>query len=166
MWPIERTGSVPEGQLALSLSGESQLVLQLALEEASTIGRGGQYIDTGDLLVGLSQVGEVGEKLRTFGVDVNKIRATRELIGGNADLNRLRPPLPKTAIERWTQLPRTIRLQKIGQMVTRKAVLGNKDVVEPNDILATIVEEGEGVGAKVLRSLGFNKQTLEENQLL
>ncbi|MBI2596768.1 hypothetical protein HYW41_01305 [Candidatus Daviesbacteria bacterium] len=158
MIPIEHHKSeLGTQQRTLGLSREAREVLQLTLEEAATFGRG-YYIDTADLLVGLSQVGITGEKLQQVGINPESIREIKRQQGGYDYFNRLQPPVPSTAIERWEQLPRTQRMHKIGRMVTETALLAKRDVVEPEDILEVIIKEGQGTGARVLRQMGIDQR--------
>lgn len=156
---IDRRTTPPKAQQTLELSKDSTEALQLALEEAIAHGRG-YYIDTADLLVGLSQVGTTRQKLAELGINVERIRETKEQLGGYDYFNRLQPPTPPRAIERWSQLPRTQRMHKIGRMVTERALTASRELIEPEDILDVIVAEGQGTGAKVLNQLGIDRKML------
>lgn len=156
---VGRKPTPPEVQQTLELSRDSREALQLAIEEAITHGRG-YYIDTADLLIGLSQVGTMGQKLAELGINVERIREAKERLDGYDYFNRLQPPTPPRAIEKWSQLPRTQRMHKIGRMVTERAIKANRGLVEPEDILNVIVSEGQGTGAKVLHQLGVDRKLL------
>ena len=127
-------------QYILALSPEAIEVLQAALDEATSYGRG-QYIDTADLLIGLSQTGEIGEKLQEIGVTVESIRGAKRELGGYESFGRLQPSTDSTAISTWHQLPRTQRMHKIGRMVTEKAAAQKRELVEPIDMLGVIIKE-------------------------
>ena len=136
----------------LALSEESFKVLQIALEEAQKIGKE-FFIDTADLLVGLIQVGDVGKVLRDSGITVESVRKAKEELGGYDYVPPNRQPNAPSAIQVWSQIPRTERMHKIGRWLTRKAILDGKRVIEPRDILGVIIEERDGLGARVLRHL-------------
>lgn len=147
------------GQSLLALSQEAQEVLQAALDEAASFGRG-YYIDTADLLIGLSQTGDTGVRLRELGITINGIRDAKQEIGGYDYFQRLQPSTSSTAVTTWQQLPRTTRMHKIGIMLTNKATSEGKELVEPEDMLEVIVKEGQGTGAKVLNHLGITRELL------
>jgi hypothetical protein len=153
----------PHGELdeqyMLALSPEAIEVLQVALDEAASYGRG-QYIDTADLLIGLSQTGEIGEKLQELGVTVESIRGAKRELGGYEYFDRLQPTTDSTAITTWQQLPRTQRMHKIGMMVTESAVTRQRELVEPIDMITAITQEGYGLGARVLNHLGISRKML------
>lgn len=152
-----------EGEYSPHLSQEAQEVLGIALEEAATFSRG-YVIDTADLLIGLLQIGSTAKKLKELGVTRERIREVKNQLGGYDYFNRLQPSTPPRAVQEWSQLPRTVRMRKIGSIVTKKAVLSGKETVEPKDILKVIVEEGEGMAARVLRQMGIERHLLFGNQ--
>ncbi len=156
---VDRQTTPPSIQQTLELSKDSREALQLAVEEAITHGRG-YYIDTADLLLGLSQISTTGQRLAELGITVERIREAKEQLGGYDYFNRLHPPTPPRAIERWTQLPRTQRMHKIGRMITERAIEAKRELVEPEDILEVIVSEGQGIGARVLNQLGVDRKML------
>ena len=149
----------------LSLSEESQEVLRIALEGAASVGRG-QWIDTSDLLVGLSKVGVLGQTLGKAGVNPESIRKVKMEIGGYKHLNRANPPSNQSsAIQAWKQIPMTVRLHKIAMMATKKVLNDGRESINPEDILDVIMEEGEAVlnsnvGAQILKRLGVNRSGL------
>ena len=158
----ERGSQYPEQQPLLELSRESREVLTIALEEAAKFGN--KYIDTSGVLIGLSQIGELGEKLRALDVNPQTVRDIRDKIYKvQADTN-IPVPKPTTAIEKWGQLPLTERMHKIALMVSRKATLERREIIEIEDILDVIIEERGGIAARVLQSMNIGKQAFLNNQ--
>lgn len=134
------------------LSPESQEVLQRAVEEAVSFGNG-YYIDTVDLLVGLTLVGKVGKKLQESGVTPERIREAKNKLDGYVQRKQVEPPLEPLSIQAWEQIPRTFRVQKIGSLVNRKTFIEKKEVVNPEDILEIIIRERENIGARIIKML-------------
>lgn len=152
---LERKDNHPETLRVLELSQESREVLNIALDEAAIFGE--THISTRGLLIGLSQVGRVGEKLRALGMTAETIRETERQIYGVDLPKNLQSPESSTDLQRWKRLPLTLRMHKIGRMVTEKAILSQREVIETEDILAAIIEEGNEVGARVLKALGWSR---------
>lgn len=151
--------SKPEEYIELALSEATQEALQIALEEAQNFGRS-YFIDTADLLIGLTHVDPTKKLLQEAGVTPERIRESKNDLGGYDYFNRLQPPTPPKAIQKWSMLPRTFRMRKIGKLVTEKAIIGGKNIIEPEDVLNVILEEGQGLGARVLKHLGLDKTTV------
>lgn len=157
------TEGAPVKDTTPRLSDESLLVLQLAVNEAATFGRG-QFIDTGDLLIGLSQTGSIGDVLTELGVTTESVRKAKIDLDAYDYFNQVHPSSTEE-ITTWQQLPRTERLKKLGEMVTEKARLNKKELVEPVDILEVIVQERKGIGARVLRHLGVSRKNVVPPQI-
>lgn len=143
----------------LSLSEATQEALQIALEEAQNFGRG-YYIDTADLLIGLTHVSPTKQILTEMRVTPERIREIKKTLGGYDYFNRLQPPSSFKAMQKWSMLPRTERMYKIGKLVTERAILNGKNIIEPEDVLSVILEEREGTGARVLQQMGLDKTIL------
>lgn len=165
MKEIERDNksNKPEEYIELALSETTQEALQRALEEAQNFG-GAYFIDTADLLIGLTYVDPTKRLLKEVGVTPERIREVKSDLGGYDYFNRLQPPSPPKAIQKWSMLPRTIRIHKIGRLVTQKAITDGKNIIEPEDVLNVILEEGQGLGAIVLKHMGLDKTTLFKDQ--
>jgi len=143
----------------LYLSEATQEALQIAIEDAQDFGRG-YYIDTADLLIGLTHVNPTKQILTALQVTPEKIREVKKALGGYDYFNRLQPPSPPKSIQKWSMLPRTERMHKIGKLVTERAIVSGRNIIEPEDVLNVILEEGQGLGARILKQIGLDKSIL------
>lgn len=108
------------------------------------------YVGTEQMLVGLlvPETGIAAQMLRAAGVELN---AVRQGIEGYIGLGRGTP-------NQNFFTPRMIAVVKIA---LKQAKQLNQTTISPEHLFLGLLIEGEGVGARVLRDLGFNCQTLE-----
>ena len=121
-------------------------VLQLAQEEAQRFQH--SYIGTEHLLLGLIREGEglAAETLRSFNVDLEKVRKAVESIIGRGD--RAVPG----------EIGLTPRAKKVIELAVEESRLLNHHYVGTEHLLLGLIREGEGIGAGVLESFGLNLQ--------
>jgi ATP-dependent Clp protease ATP-binding subunit ClpA len=120
-------------------------VLALAQDEAVRLHH--NYIGVEHLLLGLVREGEgvAAQVLNSLGVELSKARSSVEFIIGRGDAT--------TSPSEITLSPRTKRVIELGIDEARK--LGHSHVGTEHLLLA-LVQEGQGVGAGVLESLGVS----------
>ncbi|HEU0003776.1 MAG TPA: Clp protease N-terminal domain-containing protein [Ktedonobacteraceae bacterium] len=121
-------------------------VLQLAQEEAQRFQH--NYIGTEHLLLGLIREGEgvAAETLRSFDVDLEKIRQAVEGIIGRGD----------RVVS--GEIGLTPRAKKVIELAVSEAQLLNHHYVGTEHLLLGLIREGDGIGARVLESFGLNLQ--------
>ncbi|MDT8391338.1 MAG: ATP-dependent Clp protease ATP-binding subunit [Lentisphaeria bacterium] len=127
----------------------AQQALLLAKKEANRFAH--NYIGTEHLLLGLIKLdqGVAVEALKTLGLDLNSARLEVEKHSGPGQDTLLSgdPPL-------------TPRVRKVLELAAREAHSLNYNYVGTEHLLLGLLREGDGVAAKVLRSLGINVETI------
>lgn len=121
-------------------------VLQLAQEEAQRFQH--SYIGTEHLLLGLIREGEglAAETLRSFDVDLEKVRRAVEGTIGRGD----HPVSGEVGL--------TPRAKKVIELAVEESRLLNHHYVGTEHLLLGLIREGDGIGAGVLENFGLNLQ--------
>lgn len=143
----------------LPLSSEAEVATVLALEEALATEQ--DTIDTGALLIGISQVKPTDQILADREITLAEISTALSTIRGYE-----KPKLLLLGRSTFHNLhdypmddrflfPTTLRMRKIGLIAFELAQHERRKIVEPQDLLASIVKEGSGIGARILRGLNF-----------
>lgn len=127
----------------------AQQVLLLAKKEASRFAH--NYIGTEHLLLGLIKLdqGVAVEALKSLGLDLNSARLEVEKHSG---------PGQDTLLD--GDPPLTPRVRKVLELAAREAHSLNYNYIGTEHLLLGLLREGDGVAAKVLRSLGINVETI------
>jgi ATP-dependent Clp protease ATP-binding subunit ClpC len=131
----------------------AQRALIFAQEEARSLGH--NYVGTEHLLLGLlrEEEGLAAQVLIGLGIDANKVKElVKNLIGeGNFNFN-----------EGFGYTPRTKRVMELSFYEARN--LGH-NYVGTEHLLLSLVREGEGVAARILRDAGIDAQRVREEVL-
>ncbi len=158
-------------------------VLELSLREAQQLGH--NYIGTEHILLGLIREGEgVAAQVLVKGADLNRVRQqVLQLLSGypgkptaSADPEQspasagpeessagAKPPTPhifesftfKSFTDRVSFARFSDRARRVGGLAQEEARMLNHDYIGTEHILLGLIHEGQGVGAKVLESLGI-----------
>jgi len=128
-------------------------VLSLAQEEAQRFQH--NYIGTEHLLLGLVREGEgvAAKVLSNLGVELNKVREAVEAIIGRGDRIVL------------GEIGLTPRAKKVIELAVDEARRLNHHYIGTEHILLGLVREGEGIGARVLESLGVNLEKVRTQSI-
>src|SRR6202007_2993140 len=120
----------------------AQQVLQLARKEADRVNH--NYVGTEHLLLGLIKLGQgvAGNVLQKMGRDPETVRMEVEKQVGSG---------PETKIV--GNIPYTPRVKKVLALAGKEAKALNHSYVGTEHILLGLLREGEGVAARVLKSL-------------
>jgi ATP-dependent Clp protease ATP-binding subunit ClpC len=119
-------------------------VLTLAQEEARLLNH--SFIGTEHILLGLLSEGDGlgAEALRSLGVSSDVVRGkVEEIVGASLSMANGSPPF-------------TPRAKKVLELALREALQRNHSYIGTEHILLGLVQEGEGVAATVLVSLGVS----------
>lgn len=132
----------------------AQQVVSLARKESKRFGHA--YVGTEHLLLGLIKLGQgvAREVLRSLNLDLETVRLEVEKISGNGG---------ETMLEGDT--PFTPRVKKVLQLASQEARSLNYNYIGTEHILLGLLREGEGIAAKILRSLDVNLQDVR-NEIL
>src|SRR6202521_1263812 len=130
----------------------AQQVLALASKEAERFNH--NYVGTEHLLLGLITLGEgvAVNVLQRMGLDLERVRMEVEKHVG---------PPPETKM--IGNIPYTPRVKKVLALAAKEAKALNHSYVGTEHILLGLLREGEGVAARVLKSLDVDiEQTRQE----
>jgi ATP-dependent Clp protease ATP-binding subunit ClpA len=132
------------------LTDLARRVLVLAQEEARLLGH--DFIGTEHLLLGMVKEphGIAAQVLMERGITTGRARIQIEQIVGKSTGQPTGSP------------PFTTRAKRILELSMRAALHNKHDAIGPEHILLGLVEEGEGVGAQVIRSLGVELDDVRE----
>jgi ATP-dependent Clp protease ATP-binding subunit ClpA len=124
---------------------QARKVLSLAQEEAQRLNH--NYIGTEHLLLGLVKDGDstAAKVLRNLGVKLNYARGAVQFIIGRGD-----------RIVLGSSFDLTPRSKKVIELAVDEARRFNHDYVGTEHLLLGLVREAEGIGARILESLGVN----------
>ena len=127
---------------------QAHTILERAQEEALRFSH--NYIGTEHLLLGMVREGEgvAGAVLHNLGVDLNKVRSAVEYIIGRGDRVIL------------GEIGLTPRAKRILEYASDDAKKLNNSYVGTEHLLLGMVEEGEGIAAGVLDSMGVYVQNV------
>ena len=128
----------------------AQKALIYAQEEARSLGH--NYVGTEHLLLGLLREGEgaAAQVLMSMGVDRDKIREQVEKLVGKGSFN---------FTEGFGYTPRTKRVMELSFYEARN--LGH-NYVGTEHLLLSLIREGEGVAARILKDSGVDLQQVRE----
>lgn len=127
----------------------AQQVLLLAKREAKRFGH--NYIGTEHLLLGLIKLGQgvAVEALKVMGLDLDSVRLEVERHSG---------PGQDTLLE--GDPPLTPRVKRVIELAAKEARSLNYNYIGTEHLLLGLMREGDGVAAKVLRSLNVEAETV------
>lgn len=127
---------------------QAHTILERAREEALRFSH--NYIGTEHLLLGMVREGEgvAGAVLQNLGVDLNRVRSAVEYIIGRGD---------RVVLGEIGLTPRSKRILEYASDDAKKL---NNAYVGTEHLLLGMVEEGEGIAAGVLNSLGVYEQNV------
>ncbi|HHY81206.1 MAG TPA: ATP-dependent Clp protease ATP-binding subunit [Clostridiales bacterium] len=128
----------------------AQRALIYAQEEARNLGH--NYVGTEHLLLGLLREGEgaAAQVLKGLGIDINRIRDQVENLVGKGNYN---------FTEGFGYTPRTKRVMELSFYEARN--LGH-NYVGTEHLLLSLIREGEGVAARILKDSGVDLQNIRE----
>ena len=128
----------------------AQRALIYAQEEARNLGH--NYVGTEHLLLGLLREGEgaAAQALKSLGMDINQIREQVENLVGKGSYN---------FTEGFGYTPRTKRVMELSFYEARN--LGH-NYVGTEHLLLSLIREGEGVAARILKDSGVDMQHIRE----
>jgi len=131
----------------------AQRALIYAQEEARNLGH--NYVGTEHLLLGLLKEGEgaAAQVLKGMGIDINNIRNQVENLVGKGNYN---------FTEGFGYTPRTKRVMELSFYEARN--LGH-NYVGTEHLLLSLIREGEGVAARILKDSGVDLQNIREQIL-
>ena len=120
----------------------AQEVLALALQEAKRLNHA--YVGTEHLLLGLIKLGQgvAVNVLQRMGLDLERVRM---------EVEKHVSPSPETKMAE--NIPYTPRAEKVLVLAAKEAEALNHSYVGTEHILLGLLREGEGMAARVLRSL-------------
>ncbi len=132
------------------LTDQAHAILEGAREETRRFSH--NYIGTEHLLLGMVREGEgvAGAVLQHLGADLSRVRKAVEFIIGRGDRIVL------------GEIGLTPRAKKILKLASEEAKRMNNAYVGTEHLLLGMVEEGEGIAAGVLNSLGVYLQNVRE----
>ena len=125
-------------------------VVVLAQEESRLLSH--NYIGTEHLLLGLlaERQGIAAEALESLNVTLEAAREqVEEIIGPGQQ-------------QPHGHIPFTPRAKKILELSLREALTMHSEVIDTQHLLLGLVDEGDGVGAQILRRFGATAQTVRE----
>jgi ATP-dependent Clp protease ATP-binding subunit ClpC len=125
-------------------------VVVLAQEESRLLSH--NYIGTEHLLLGLlaEREGVAARALESLNVTLDAAREqVEEIIGPGQQ-------------QPHGHIPFTPRAKKILELSLREALTMGSEVIDTQHLLLGLVDEGDGVGAQILRRVGANAQTVRE----
>ena len=128
------------------LGGPARRVVELAQHEARRLDH--NYVGTEHLLLGLLAEGDgvAAHALDALGVTADAIRARVEEMIGRGECR------PSGTV------PFTPRSKKVLQLAGKEAAAMGDDEVGTEHLLLALVDEGEGVAARILADLGADDQ--------
>ena len=126
-----------------NLTPRAQQVLTLARKEADRFHH--NYVGTEHILLGLIQLGQgvAVNVLQKMGLDLDTVRATVERQVGSGP----------TDVTAQASIPYTPRVKKVFALAAKEAKALNHSYIGTEHILLGLLREGEGVAARVLKSL-------------
>jgi ATP-dependent Clp protease ATP-binding subunit ClpC len=135
----------------------AQQVLALAKKEAERLNH--NYVGTEHLLLGLIKLGQgvAANVLQKMGLDLETVRMEVE--------KQVPPSNTSGETQLGTNTPQTPRVKKVIALATREAKSLNHGYVGTEHILLGLLREGEGVAAKVMKSLGVDIERVR-NEIL
>ena len=139
------------------LSGRARKVMLLANQEAQSLNQ--EYIDTEHILLGLVQVGlteggVAATALKTFGIELYRIRLEVEkLVQSGPDIVTI------------GKLPQTPRVQKAIEYAGEEVRTLKHKYLGTEHILLGLLREAEGVAAQVLINLGLKLENVRQEVL-
>src|SRR5205809_5431266 len=152
---IDRAGTAAKKAKAMNnFTPRAQQVLQLARKEADRFNH--NYVGTEHLLLGLIKLGQgvAVNVLQKMGLDLETVRMEVEKQVGSG---------PETKMV--GNIPYTPRVKKVLALAGKEAKALNHSYVGTEHILLGLLREGEGVAARVLKSLEVDiNRTREEIQ--
>jgi hypothetical protein len=130
----------------------------LALSQDEAVRMGHSHIGTEHLVVGLARLAEVAVVDEPMKRILSELKLTASLL--RDAVARLVPP--KSGEPPPSEVTLTPRMKTILEMAAREADRRKADYVEPEMLLLAVADEGEGVGAQVLRELGATRERVRE----
>jgi ATP-dependent Clp protease ATP-binding subunit ClpC len=127
----------------------AQQVLSLAKKEARRFGH--DYVGTEHILLGLIKLGQgvAVSVLQSMNLDLDTVRMEVEKHSGTGG-----------ATMQEGDIPYTPRVKKVLQLAANEARSLNYNYIGTEHILLGLLKEGEGVAAKILRSLDVDADTV------
>src|SRR5271165_7042832 len=135
-------GSASENAMMNDFTPRAQQVLALARKEAERFNH--NYVGTEHLLLGLIKLGQgvAVNVLQRMGPDLERVRIEVEKhVGSHPETNMI------------GNIPYTPRVKKVLALAAKEAKALNHSYVGTEHILLGLLREGEGVAARVLKSL-------------
>src|SRR3989338_3978224 len=132
----------------------AQRVILIAQEEAKRLNH--DYVGTEHILLGLIALSEgvASQVFQNLGMDLRRVRAEIEKIGGTGDNMML-----------LGEIPFTPRAKKVLEYAVEEAQHMSHSYIGTEHILLGLIREEEGVAARVLENLGLNLETVREEVL-
>ena len=132
----------------------AQQVLSLAKKEARRFGH--DYVGTEHILLGLIKLGQgvAVSVLQSMNLDLDTVRMEVEKHSGTGG-----------ATMQEGDIPYTPRVKKVLQLAASEARSLNYNYIGTEHILLGLLKEGEGVAAKILRSLDVDAETVRTEVL-
>jgi ATP-dependent Clp protease ATP-binding subunit ClpC len=140
--PDQAAGAASENAIMSDFTPRGQQVLALARQEAERFNH--NYVGTEHLLLGLIKLGQgvAVNVLQRMGLDLEQVRTEVERHVG---------PHPETKMV--GNMPYTPRVKKVLVLAGKEAKALNHSYVGTEHILLGLLREGEGIAARVLKSL-------------
>ena len=122
----------------------SQRVVLVSQEEAKRLNH--DYVGTEHLLLGIISLGEgvASQVLSNLGVDFRRVRSEIEKVVGTGN-----------TVSPFGELPFTPRSKKVLEYASNEAQFLGFSYVGTEHLLLGLIQEGEGVAARVLENLGL-----------
>jgi hypothetical protein len=150
--PVKGRQQTPFDETFSDFTPRAQQVLALARREADSLNH--NFVGTEHLLLGLIALGQgtAVAVLKKMGVDLENTRAeVKKLVGTGPDQKMI------------GNVPYTSRAKKVFDLARKEAKSLKHTYIGTEHILLGLLREGDGVAARILRSLGVNiEQTRQE----
>jgi four helix bundle protein len=160
---LVRRGPNMIGMGKLPQTPRAKRVIEYAIEEARALHH--NYVGTEHILLGLLREsdGIAAQTLRNSGLKLEDVRReVLNLLGAGSEQENAVPFRGMGPDMSWVGMPVRLgdRAQRVMMSASREAQQSRQEHVQTEHILLSLVEEGNGIAAVALRSLGVDTQKL------